>query len=237
MAIVLDLINDALKQIGALGVGETASAAEAADALALLNDMLDSWRTESLLVYAMTPQVFTFTAGQAAYTIGVGGNWNIERPDGIDAVYARDAQGNDFRIEVTRNFEEYANIVSKQVTTNLPRIAYDDGDFPLRRLTFWPVPSDTTYSPVIWTWDVVTTFATVNDVLSLPPGYKLAIQTNLAMMMCPRYGIRETRAIDKQAAQAKAQVKRANAVTPNMSFPSGLVTSGRWFNYLTGETS
>ncbi len=237
MATVLDLITEAMKQIGALAIGETPTAEEAQDALAVLNDMLDSWRTESLLVDSYTANLFDFTAGQAAYTVGTGGNFNMSRPVTIDAVYVRDTQGNDYQVTVTNNYDDYASVVSKTVSTSIPQLAYDDGSFPLRTLTFWPVPSDTTYRPVLWTRNTLTQYNAITDVLSLAPGYKAAIQTNLALALCPRYGVTNTTNIEKDALKYKAAVKRINNVVPSMTMPADLQSAGRWFNYLTGQPS
>ena len=55
-----DQINAALRLIGSLAEGETPSAATSQDALVALNQMLDSWSTERLAVYATQDQVFTW---------------------------------------------------------------------------------------------------------------------------------------------------------------------------------
>lgn len=66
----LDLIVGALRNINALEAGETPSAQDSGDALQVLNDMLDSWSTDKLYVFASNENVFTFTPGQYQYTIG-----------------------------------------------------------------------------------------------------------------------------------------------------------------------
>ena len=54
-----DQINAALRLIGQLAEGETPSAATSQDALAALNQMIDSWNTDRLLVYTTQTQVFS----------------------------------------------------------------------------------------------------------------------------------------------------------------------------------
>ena len=70
-----DQINAALRLIGQLAEGETPSAATSQDALAALNQMLDSWNTDRLLVYTTQTQVFSWPAGQATRTIGPTGDF------------------------------------------------------------------------------------------------------------------------------------------------------------------
>lgn len=66
----LDLITGALRNINALESGETPNANDANDALQVLNDMLESWTIEKLLIFASNEQRFLFTPGTYQYTIG-----------------------------------------------------------------------------------------------------------------------------------------------------------------------
>lgn len=66
----LDLITGALRNINALEAGETPTAQDANDAMQVLNDMLESWSIEKLLVFASTENVLSFNPGQYQYTIG-----------------------------------------------------------------------------------------------------------------------------------------------------------------------
>lgn len=235
MATAREIINDALKQIGALAVGETATAEEADDALGVLNDMLDMWSTESLLVYYIEQNVFPFVAGKANYTLGTGGDFNIERPVHIQDAYVRDQQGNDYKLIVTTNSQDYSDLIAKYVTSSIPTLLYDNGNFPLKNLSLWPVPSDGSYSCVLWTWKLLAQFDSLNTDVQLPPGYKIAIQNNLAFLLCPRYGITNIVEIEKAATRTKGQVKRINFNAPTMAFPTSLTGNSVAFNWLTGQ--
>lgn len=65
-----DLITGALRRINVYAPGESLDSADASDALTLLNDLLDSWSSEHLLVFASDETIFTLTGGQNKYTIG-----------------------------------------------------------------------------------------------------------------------------------------------------------------------
>ena len=69
----IDIISRAMKDIGALAAGETPAPAEAQDAFDMLNDMIDQWSNEQMMIYYKTEIIFTLTAGQTQYTIGPGG--------------------------------------------------------------------------------------------------------------------------------------------------------------------
>lgn len=74
MATPYDIVSRALKDIGALEAGETPTADAAQDALDMLNDMLDQWSNESMMVYNTTEIIFPVIPGTTQYTIGNGGD-------------------------------------------------------------------------------------------------------------------------------------------------------------------
>jgi len=73
----LDLITGALRNIGALEAAEIPNATDSADALQVLNDMLESWSLDKLFIFSSTENLLTFTPGQYQYSVGnpVGGTF------------------------------------------------------------------------------------------------------------------------------------------------------------------
>ena len=69
----IDIISRALKDIGALEAGETPTPEAAQDAFDMLNDVLDQWSNESMMVTYKTEIIFPITPGQTQYTIGPNG--------------------------------------------------------------------------------------------------------------------------------------------------------------------
>ena len=68
-----DIISRALKDIGALEAGEAPTADAAQDAFDMLNDLVDQWSNEEMMVYYKNEIVFPIVSGQTQYTIGPGG--------------------------------------------------------------------------------------------------------------------------------------------------------------------
>ena len=66
----IEIISRALKDIGALASGETPTADEAQDAFDMLNDLLDQWTNEDMMVFNVTEIIFPIIPGQVQYTIG-----------------------------------------------------------------------------------------------------------------------------------------------------------------------
>lgn len=66
----IDIISRALKDIGALEAGEQPTADAAKDAFEMMNDLIDQWSNEDMMVFNITEIIFPVIAGQVQYTIG-----------------------------------------------------------------------------------------------------------------------------------------------------------------------
>ena len=77
------LITLALKQVGAVGLGQPARPEYLADALDLLNGMLAQWAQRRWLVYQLVDASFAAT-GALSYSIGPGGVVDMPRVDRIE---------------------------------------------------------------------------------------------------------------------------------------------------------
>ena len=73
MTTPIDIISRALKDIGALESGETPTPDAAQDAFDMLNDLVDQWSNEQMMVFYKTEIIFPVVSGQTQYTIGPGG--------------------------------------------------------------------------------------------------------------------------------------------------------------------
>lgn len=70
MAVPFDIVSRALKDIGALEAGETPTPDAALDAFEMMNDMIDQWSNENMMVFNVTEIICPVIAGQTQYTIG-----------------------------------------------------------------------------------------------------------------------------------------------------------------------
>jgi hypothetical protein len=69
----LTIIKGALRSIGALATGETPDADTANDCFLMLNDMLDQWSNQRMMVFAVQEVMHELASGQYQYTIGQAG--------------------------------------------------------------------------------------------------------------------------------------------------------------------
>ena len=233
---VHDICTGALQNIGAVAIEETPSAAELVGAMNVLNNMIEAWNTERLSVYGVTPETFALVSGQATRTIGTGGNFNTARPVRIVKAEIQDAGGTSYDCEITENYQDYAEIKVTSTSSVLPTLIYDDGNFPLKTLYFWPVPSDSSYSVVLWNMRQLSGFTSLSDTVTVPPGYKRALEYNLSLELGPKYGKKATADLIQLAITSKATIQRVNYTIGELKADPALVGGGgRPFNWLTGE--
>lgn len=224
MTTALDIIVSSLQNIGAIAIEAVPTAAEAQQALNQLNGMLETWSTESLTVYTAQPQVFPLQAGKVSYTMGPGGDFSTIRPIFIESVKIRDPNGFDFPTTLLTD-AEYAALYIKTLTSTFPNAVYDDGNFPLKTLYFYPVANNANYSAVVWSWSALSQFPTLTTVFSFPPGYRETIEFNLSLRLGPKYGKLASQDLKDLAMSTKAQVMRNNTTTDVMTIDSRI--SGR----------
>lgn len=220
MPTVLEIITDSLQDAGIISSNETPNATDSQKGLRLLNRMLDADSTESLMIYNQVPLVFPLTNRQT-YTIGPGGDFNTTRPVNVISIYMRDTNGNDLPCQML-NQQEYADILSKPVTSSIALAAWYNAGMPLSEIWLYPVPSSTTYSIVLWVWDVLTSFTSLANSVILPPGYEEYIETNLAVRLCIAFNRPLPPELVAWAKDAKDKLKIINYSVPILTLPASL---------------
>lgn len=228
----VDLITLALKDIGALGIGQSIGPDDTADGLATLNMMLGEWQAERLSVYHLVDTAIPSTGAQS-YTVGTGGNFNIQRPVKIEAAYARlnagSASAIDYPVTLLDSREDYAKIALKGLTS-FPEWAFYDASYPMGSLLYYPIPN-ASFELHILTMEVLPQFAAPGTTINLPPPYISAIRYNLGPYLAPSYQIEPLPSLVRRAANAKRIIKRMNAQIQSMQMPRGLRSYQKWNIY------
>lgn len=235
MATARELIEGSMRLIGAIATGETASSEEATTALTVLNEMLDSWSTESLVIYDITREEFTLTPGTGAYTIGTSGAFNTPRPLKIEnaAIEIQSASPTTEMPLKLLSPDEWAAIATKDIASSIPTELFMDGAYPLATINLWPKPT-AAEKLVIYSWKPLTAIAELGTSISLPPGYSKAVRYNLALELAPEYGRDPSTIVVANAAESKANIKRMNSKPVYLECDIGLL-GRRTYNIMTGE--
>lgn len=224
------IVNRSLRLIEALSAGASPTTDESNDVLTACNAMLDAWRTEDLMCYALREESLTLANADASYTIGAAGDLNTTRPLDIEAAWiVVDNISHPVRI-ITDG--EYAAIPDKTVSGDWPKKANYKASYPLGTLTVWPVPNATRTMKLLT--KVPFSALALVDTLAVPPGWEDAIVSNLALRIAPEFGIAPAQEVRDTARETKANVKRSN-VKPIMASSELAVMVGQsCSNILTG---
>ena len=235
MASAGDQINRALRLLGVLAEGETPSAAVSQDALTALNQMIDSWNTERLMIYNTQDQVFSWPPDEITRTLGPTGDFVGNRPVLLDdSTYYRDASTNvSFGIKMI-NQQQYNGIAVKTVTSTYPQVMWINMEFPNITMTIYPKPTRV----LEWHFvsvDELSQPATLATDLYFPPGYLRAFAYNLAMEIAPEFGVEPSPQVKRIAMTSKRNLKRINNPDDVMSMPYSLVATRQRFNVYAGN--
>lgn len=202
MTTAREIVTTMLRRIGAVTMNESPTASEITDGLSALNQMVESWANDGLLVYARTEENFALT-GAAQYTVGSGQDFDTVPFNFIVSAYVR--QGTtDYPLSGLSD-SDYARLSMKSTITGIPDYYNYNNGYPSGVLRFYPVPSDGTLYVV--SEKPLTEFA-LNDTISLPPGWKRALIANGAIEVAPEYGLEPSASLANAAAVSLAGLRR-----------------------------
>lgn len=209
MATASTLINRALRLIGQLASGASPTSDESSDALVALNDMVEAWKNERLLVYALQEESLSLSDGTASYTIGPSGSpsLNTIRPIDIEEAWIV-ASNTSYPVKKMQD-EEYAAIPDKTTESDWPEYFLYRPSMANGTLIVYPVPNATRTMKLL-TRVPVSEFAAVGTTVSLPPGWQRALTYNLALEIAPEYDTAPSAEVVHIARESKAWLKRNN---------------------------
>lgn len=217
--VVNDLLYAAYRKARALKhPGQGISPSESQEGLQLLNTMLDGMKVESLMIIYTRRTEQIMNPGQQVYGVGPGQDFDIERPSYIRrAGYLVTGQPPSNTAEIPMEniltFERWAQCTVKQTTSNKPLAYYYQPAAPNGAFTVWPIPTATSLI-AIYTPQFLSEFATVDDAVEMPNGYRQMIEYNLAVVVHELYPEKPMDPSVRNSADFyKSQVK-ANQLTP-----------------------
>ncbi len=170
------LIKAAMRAMGVLAAGETPTAAELSDGLECMRLMMRHWSDTNARIYYTTQDSIAMT-GATYYTIGTGGDFDVDRPESIRGAYV------DSTLLDIIDEARYRKLRLITVSSTAGYLWYSP-EYPLGKLYVIPTGGTTFYL------DSLKPLADVDSLtalLILPPGYYEAIKWNLAIRLCPEF--------------------------------------------------
>lgn len=216
----LDLIARAMRLLGVYAQGESPTGAEANEALAVLNSLIQSYGNQNLLIFADSGDAIPFVANQPSVTIGPSGTFVGGRPVTLsDYSYVQIGQMS-YPLQVLTN-EEYAGISLKGLITGIPTSIYLDTTMPDARVYLYPIPGQA-MTLNLRSNKRLTTIATLADVLTFPDGYDRMFVSCLAIELAPEYDRQVSADLRLMATNARRVLKRTNMQIGRLTMPEGI---------------
>jgi hypothetical protein len=208
MTTALQLVTSALRKIGAVAAGEAPDASEQSDALAALNQLIESWNLQGLALYRRENVAYSLVPSQQTYTIGNGADFDGARPITLNGAFVTRG-GIDYPV-VPLTQQQWNDILQKSTESQLPEAVYYEPTFPDGTLRFWPAPLESLTVTLAINMQLGA-IADINDDMEFPPGYERALLYALAVDLAPEYpAVTLSQRVIDAADEALADIKRAN---------------------------
>jgi hypothetical protein len=240
MTTVSDVINEAWRKAGLLGLGQSMTGDDQVSGLSDFNDMIAQWNSQRWMTWDLVTIGYIST-GASSYTVGPSGNFNVAvRPDRIESAFLRQLVVSglnvDTPIEIIPSREEY-NRLSLKGLISFTIYAYYDNSYPTGTVYFYPSPNAVAYQ--VWlsfkNAIPVYTMQTIASALSIPPQYIAAIKFNLAKRFRQAYGkgLRPDPELNALARSSLDIVKQSNLQIPELIMPKVLIIQSSGYNILS----
>lgn len=127
--------------------------------------------------------------------------------------------------------QRWISLCQKEADSAMPSMIYKAGTAMNETFFLWPMPNRT-MGLVLYSQKALGEFSDLSDEVNLPPGYRTAIEYNLAKHLCGRYGKSLTPEDHDIARNSFATLKVKNSRTPRLISD---VCTGKPFNLISGE--
>ena len=209
------LAYDAYRLLGVLRPGQSTSEDAINDAFEALNALVDAWKIERLMVFAIAGTPYTVPpGGGGTFTLGPGGTFSQTAPVRVESA----SWSTTGTVPV---------ISTEQWQRGLSGI-YFDGRYPLTTMRVRP-DANAGDTLTLYQWEPLSGFATADSCADLPPGYALALRYNLACQLYPMAIIQTKipqsayQVIEAKAMESKGNIKSfRSSPPPEMDGSAGL---------------
>lgn len=227
------IINDALKELVAIGETETPSATMYSDGLRMLNRMLDVFSNSPNFQYFASRESIALT-GQSSFTIGPSGaDITSSRPISIESAYV-DRLGISYPVKVIDN-ERYDRLTLKLLSGANTAAIYYEGTYPNGTVYCYPLATGCTLTMRVL--NSVKQFATTATQIDMPEGYEDYLMLGLAIRWAPQFGKQASPDTKAAYKRAKMAVMNTNLVVPTMELPNAVMgkSGSSYAAFMSGE--
>lgn len=199
------LIKAAMRRCRAYDPEEnnTISTVQYTNARETLNFLLSHWNALGLPIWTLKTTSKALTASDGQYSIGSGGDINVNHPVAVTRAWLRDATNPTYPIDIPLTVigqQEYQLLSSKSSIGRPTQVWFDreydgatnSGATALGQMYLWPIPDSNTatYNTLYLVYQrPLLDFNASTDALDMPQEWYEAVRLNLALKIAPEYGM------------------------------------------------
>lgn len=216
-----EMIELALVIVGFLAEGEEASPEAMLDGIRLTNQMLGSWSIDNLIVPVISRETFTVPSQQS---VTIGPDCDLDTSPFTSIVGLTITSNEGVSREITIVAEETIRAIPSVLSCSIPSLAAFLPSYPTGTLLFSGIP-DAPLTALVRMTRPFDQLSELTAEIEFPPGYELAVQFGIPVLMASKYGrpIRQDVVAIANEAYDKIKTKNAeNRGVPLAEFESAL---------------
>jgi hypothetical protein len=218
-----------MQSIGQVGDGQSLNSSQSQLAMRLANRMLQKWSNQKLMLYLITQRPFSLAANVQDYGVGPTGNpfTGQTRPvfveSGVATVPGSTVQRAMNILDKTQ-WDALPDLGVKAGTNGVPQSVWVEYTYPNLTFHVTPIPS-TIVAIRLGSWELLQQFATLFDVVTLPPGYEEIVVQNLAIELADYFDQPVSQTLAQLAADGLNTIKTTNGQKLRGAFGEGQTLS------------
>lgn len=240
----LKLITMALRLLQKCSATGTPSPEDAQLGLDILNQFVDDLRTHQAISIGLLRKTYPLVSGTKQYSIGEGGDFDQVWPEDIELASIVPNRDDDpiteIPITIIRTVSGFQSLAQKDTTSPYPSAIFYDRNCleGLGLIDVYPVSTIDDADLILYTANVLGTFADLTTEYQFKPGYVRMLRTNLIVELAAEFDVEAPATIQKIAVSSLANAKRANFRPEPAQLDSampGMGRNGTNFNVRTGQ--
>lgn len=206
---VRQLVMRSMREIGVLASGAEPTTQEMTDVRNVLIGMLDTWRTENLMVPITSASTFTLSTSQSVYTMyeSVAADFNTVRPYRVHSAVLIDAAGIRTPLDAV-SYVDYQRQSTHDLTGTPDSYCYIP-EYPIGKLALSCNPIQAQIL-LMMEAPLVALPASNTTEIDFPPGYLEAVVYNLAVRIASQFEVMPSQLVLGAAAASRQQIKSNN---------------------------
>lgn len=229
------LVASSMRLIGSLASGETASAADERDALAVLNQIVDTLDIQHLAALTRSRITLDLVANQTSYTIGPSGDLVADRPVAIESAMLRLTDTDPVQEQPLEALTpaQFQAMPVKTLTIAQPTSYYYEPTSPDGTLYLFPIPDNATNDVILTVDQALTQWPDANTEITLPPAYAQYLRFETARLCAIEWGKPIDPEIKQIARDTLLLIKQRNVRMADLNIDPAFVGGGGCYNIYT----